>query len=395
MSGLGSMWRSIWRFHGLLAGILVLEYTLAFVIVLTATGVLVSRAKAISEISGVDEQGLYVLQGFGINQPVHRAELFDARSRFAALAGKQNVAVGSSAPFLGMYRRTLQVSAANDPQHAAPQYVDTYMGDFDFATVLGLRILKGRWFHVDEIALRYADNSHLVVLSESLAKRLFHDVNPVGKQVDIAGDLHTVIGVVNSLAAPQYLGNPRTTYTLVLPKIASSQNLLLIRYTQAAADLEPVLAALRKDDAGKVRWRLTPYPSVRSSYFRTDRLTVAALAIVVLAVLLTALCGILGLTNYWVAKRQPQIAIRRALGARKQDIQRHFLTESGLLVATGLLLGIVLKFSLDVLFGDMHVQDSWSMWLFSIVIVLLMAMLVVYTSLRRWLRLDPAELMRR
>ncbi|HET7332319.1 ABC transporter permease [Dyella sp.] len=394
MSTLGSTWRSIWRFHRLLAGILVLEYALAFAIVLTALGVLISRAEAISVTSGVNEQGLYVLQGEGVNRPVHRSEVFEAQARFEALTGEGQVAVGSSVPFLGTGSLSMPISVPNDPMHAAPLQVNAYEGGVRFASVLGLRLLHGRWFQLDEVVLRYGDNSHLAILSESLARRLFHGEIAVGKQVDITGQMHTVVGVVNPLAAPQYLGSQRTTYTLLLPKVPSGLNLLLIRYKGSVSDLETGLAGLRKHDAGKVNWSLVPYSAVRSRYFRSDRLTVAALAGVVLAVLVTALCGILGLTNYWVAKRRPQIAIRRALGATNHDIVVHFLVESGLLVAAGLVLGVLLKLSFGVYFGNLLMPGGAGTWLLSVALVLILALVVVYISLRRWLRMNPAALMR-
>lgn len=394
MNALGSTWRSIWRFHRLLASILVLEYALTFAIVLTTAGVLVSRAKAINETSGLDEPGLYVLQGTGINQPVHRSDLGDAMTRFQALAGREQVAVGSSVPFFGSLVREMPISVPDDPIHPAPLQANAYEGGSHFASVLGLRLLRGRAFRTDEIVHRYGDTSHVAILSASLAQRLFHGEGAVGKQVQIAGQIHTVVGVINPLAAPQYLGAQTTTYTFLLPKISGAGDLLLIRYHGPDADLEHVLSTLRKHDAGKVNWSLVPYASIRSVYFRSDRLTVAALAMVVCAVLITALCGILGLTSYWISRRRRQIAMRRALGATKRDIVLHFLGESGLLVVLGLVLGLILNFFFSTYLANFHAGNGLAVWLFSIVLVLLLAMIVVYASLRRWLRLDPVELMR-
>jgi putative ABC transport system permease protein len=395
MSALGGLWRSVWRFHRLLAGILVLEYALAFMILLTAMGVLASRATAIREDSGVIESGLYVLQGQGIGQPTHLSEMFGARDRFATLVGAEHVAMGSSAPFLGRYSRSVSLDVPDDLPRAAPMQVQSYEGDAHLAVVMGLHLLHGRWFRPDEVVHRHADDTHLVILSESLARRLFHGGKAVGRQIGIAGGMHTVIGVVNPLAAPHYLGSGHTLDTLLLPKVASSCNVLLIRYGGPAADLRPILAALRGHDKGKVSWSLSPFGAVRARYFRSDRLTVAALAAVVFAVLLTALCGILGLTHYWVAKRRPQIAIRRALGARKRDIDLHFLAEGGMLVTMGLLLGTVLKLCLDGLFTNLRTEDGLVMWTSSVALILVLAMLVIHASLRRWQRMSPVELMRR
>jgi putative ABC transport system permease protein len=394
MSALGSTWRSIWRFHSLLACILVLEYALAFAILLTTLGVLAIRAQAVNEASGVKEPGLYILHGEGIRQPVHRAELFEARARFQAVAGRDHVAVGASVPFWGRDIAEMPISIPGDPLHSPPLQINAYEGEADFASVLGLRILQGRGFQPDEVVQRFGDTSHVTILSASLARRLFHGHGAVGRQVVIAGNVHTVVGVMSSLAAPQYLGAQRTDYTLLLPRLPSSGSLLSIRYHGQVANLEDALSALRQHDMGKVNWSLVPYASIRSGYFRSDRLTVAALAVVVCVVLVTALCGILGLTSYWISRRRLQIAICRALGAKRRDIILHFAGESALLVVMGLMLGVILYFLSGNFIGNFRVNFGAEVWLLSTISVLLLATLVVFASLRRWLRMEPAELMR-
>lgn len=394
MSALGSMLRSLWRFHRLLAGILVLEYALAFAIMLTASGILFARADAINESSGVGEAGLYVLQGQGQSRVLHGFDVRDARERFAALVGITHVAEGSSVPFLGTSSIQVPIELPDSARGSDSLQANAYDGEALFASVLGLHLVEGRWFRPDEIVQHYGESTHLVVLSQSLAQRLFHDESAVGRQVRITGELHTVIGVTDPLAAPQYLGNRDTTLTLLLPRLVGNNVVLVIRHDGAIADLEPALSALRKHTAGEVAWTLEPYAAVRAGYFRQDRLVVMALALVVLAVLLTALCGILGLTSYWMAKRRSQIAIRRALGATRREIGRHFLVESGVLVAAGLLLGAALALFGGFARAALHVHAGPGVWVFAVGTVLLLAMVVVAVSLRRWSRMSPVELMR-
>lgn len=394
MSAFGSMLRALWRFHRLMAGILILEYALAFAIMLVASGILFARATAISEGSGVDEVGLYVLQGLGQGRELHASDLRDARERFAASVGAANVAEGSSVPFFGSLSTQVSLSVPGDAHGIVPLQANAYEGDAGFASVLGLRLDQGRWFQPDEISRHYGESTHLVVLSRDLARRLFHDGSVLGRQVQINGELHTVIGVMGPLAAPEYLGSRDTTLTLLLPRLVGNQLVLAIRHAGAATDLQTVLATLRKQTAGGLEWSLVPYASVRAWYFRQDRLVVVALAAVVFAVLLTALCGILGLTSHWVAKRRPQIAVRRALGATRQDIVRHFLAETGALVVAGLLLGAVLASMGGAALAGVSMLGGSGVWVFSIVLVILLAMLVVYVSLWRWSGMSPVELLR-
>ncbi|XWO47258.1 FtsX-like permease family protein [[Pseudomonas] boreopolis] len=59
-------------------------------------------------------------------------------------------------------------------------------------------------------------------------------------------------------------------------------------------------------------------------------------------VLLVTAIGIASLTVYWVEQRTRQIGIRRALGATRGQILRHFLLENLLVAGTGVLLGLPL-----------------------------------------------------
>jgi putative ABC transport system permease protein len=394
VSVLGRTWRSIWRFHGVLAGILVLEYAFTFAIVLATSGMLVDRIAAINQNSGVQEHGLYVVRGEGIDQPLHRSQLLEAAARLRALAGRGQVAFGSSVPFYGSGAQVMPIGAAGDQSQSVPIQGYAYQGDADFASVLGLRQLQGRGFQADDITLRYGDSSHLVMLSESLAQRLFHGEAAVGKPVRIGDQLYTVIGVTTPLAAPAYVGAVKSGFTFLLPEFPGDGALLLARYGGPVAELNNVIGGLNKSDAGSARWVLMPYTHIRTFYFTADRQAVAALAVVMGVVLVIALCGILGLTNYWVSRRRRQIAMRRALGATKQDIGLHFLGESGLLVVPGLALGLLFDVLFSALFGNLHLEIGPAMLLLSMALIVLLAGIVVSVSLRRWLRMNPVELMR-
>jgi putative ABC transport system permease protein len=85
----------------------------------------------------------------------------------------------------------------------------------------------------------------------------------------------------------------------------------------------------------------------REEFHGRDRLLVASLdAVMALLVLVTAL-GIVGLTAFSVAERQRQIGTRRALGADRAAILRHFLLENWMVTSCGVALGAVLAYALN------------------------------------------------
>jgi putative ABC transport system permease protein len=58
--------------------------------------------------------------------------------------------------------------------------------------------------------------------------------------------------------------------------------------------------------------------------------------------------GIVGLASFWVQQRTKQIGIRRALGATRGQILRYFQTENFLLATVGIVLGMLLAYSINL-----------------------------------------------
>jgi len=66
-------------------------------------------------------------------------------------------------------------------------------------------------------------------------------------------------------------------------------------------------------------------------------------AVIILLVFVTAL-GIVGMTSFPVTERTRQIGTRRAIGARRLDILRYFLTENWIITSLGVVLGVMLTY---------------------------------------------------
>jgi putative ABC transport system permease protein len=70
-------------------------------------------------------------------------------------------------------------------------------------------------------------------------------------------------------------------------------------------------------------------------------ITVSALLLLVTA------SGIVGMASLWVTQRRKQIGVRRALGARRVDILRYFVTENILITTAGVFSGVLLAVALN------------------------------------------------
>jgi putative ABC transport system permease protein len=63
--------------------------------------------------------------------------------------------------------------------------------------------------------------------------------------------------------------------------------------------------------------------------------------------LIVTASGIVGMTLVRVAQRRKHIGVRRALGARRIDIVRYFVTENVLVSTVGIAVGLVLAVALN------------------------------------------------
>ncbi len=221
----------------------------------------------------------------------------------------------------------------------------------DFFSVLGVRAALGRTPLPEE---ERPGGQRVVVLGDGLWRsRYGGDTGVLGRTLILNGEPYTVIGVLPpefpflassaQLVTPLVLesdprrGRRRSTFLRVLGVLKPG-----IGADAATKDLDTLVAGLRAaypdTNAGRSGVRLQPLAElVVGNYRRTLLLLQAAVALV----LLIACTNLTNLLLARVASRRPELALRAALGARRRDLLRQLLTESGLLALLGGALGMV------------------------------------------------------
>jgi putative ABC transport system permease protein len=131
---------------------------------------------------------------------------------------------------------------------------------------------------------------------------------------------------------------------------------------------------------------------VRAQYFGPQRFVAWLMAaMAVLLVLVTSL-GIAGLTSFSVTERTRQIGTRRALGATRGDILRHFGLETWLVTGIGTALGLVLSVALNVALAGVIEGANLTLpvVLAGVGCVWLVGLLATAAPARRGARISPA-----
>jgi putative ABC transport system permease protein len=228
--------------------------------------------------------------------------------------------------------------------------------DSGIVSTLGIEVLQGRDLTRDDFETGRQQQAGgvqayqgSVLLTPALADALFPRGGAVGKVLELpdSSSRYTVVGVVGPYYKPS--GGSANERAVFFPVPSNAGGIgYLVRAEPGqrdavAADIEKAL--LRVSDGRNLRVRTIE--ETRQRYHTEDRLLVISLNAVMFLLLLVTALGIIGLTSFSVAERRRQIGTRRALGATKAAIVRHFLLENWLIVTSGAALGLALAYALN------------------------------------------------
>jgi putative ABC transport system permease protein len=344
--------------HKIATALIVLQVALTLAVASNALFVVVTREVHLSRPTGADEFHLFVIRNNWKNGQDPSQIDAQIRTDLAALRKVPNVrdAFSSEAfPLEAGYGLLTGLKLKAD-QIARPKLAVIYFSDEHAIDTLGVSLIAGRNFRADEIATisRYGKvSAPVIIITNSLARKLFADGSALGKTVYLPGGPALIIGILKSLQGP-YAGSGATTRpfdedNVLFPARSVDPEGLIYLVRTTSADAAPIikaaLEALSKEGNGRL---IDPADGVltlaqaRDKGYATDRSVALMLSIVSGLLLLATAGGIVGLSSFWVSQRRRQIGIRRALGATAGDILNYFHVENFLIVTGGIAIGSVL-----------------------------------------------------
>jgi len=325
----------------------------------------------------------------------------ELRTRLAALPGV--AALTSARPPGDPGFLTAAAPLAQSVQQGVQRMHYAYVQSNYFQT-LGIRMTGGRSFQ----------SERSIVLSESAAKQLWPQGNPIGRGVRLGasdervhnpselradGPVYQVTGVARDTRGLELNGSDSRLIYLPLPEDRLPLYSILIR---TSTDPEVVIRAIDSVISSVDPDLVVTSSTLAGMLRRSPSFLIASLAAVVattvgLLGLLLALMGMYGTVSYIVLLRTREIGIRMAIGAQKRDVLALILGESARPVMAGLLAGVFLAAGVSyllrgLLYGLGNV-DGISFGGVSL-LFLTMALLAAYIPSRRAMRVDPMEALR-
>jgi putative ABC transport system permease protein len=301
--------------------------------------------------SGADEADIFVIDNQWVGKPTDlQSRATTDVSALRALSGVVDAYVTNSYP---LENNGWWSYVDLHPQQVAPTATAAlYFGDTHALGTLGLTLVGGRNFDAAEVLDRQNDEMPPVagiIITRALAAKLFPVTGALGQVVvlDPGAVSAPVIGIVDKLQVPWTggFGSAFNDNSIVLPhRYIARSSFYVVR--AKPGHLAGVMAAAQRTLFDINRARLIQSTrslgEARSDAYRVDRGVAMFLAIVCVVLLTVTVCGVVGLTSYWVTQRRRQIGIRRALGATRVQILGYFQTENFVIAGAGTALGVVL-----------------------------------------------------
>lgn len=350
------------RRHKTAAALIVLEIALACAIICNAMFLIGNRIETLQQPSGIAESELVSIQLGGIGTQVNaEARTREDLAALRSLPGVRGATAINQIPFVN-YSRNSSISLTREQERQTLNAAQ-YMSGESAVSTLGLQLVAGRDFTANEIIdMEQANNDRSldkkgisVIIAQTMADKLFPTQPALGKTIYAGETALHIIGIVQTLARPNNSnsnGVNQSNYSMLLPiRIDYTSGQYMIRVTdqtRRAEVLQSAVAALMKLDNSRLVLKQQTYSEIREEYFQNDRAMVWLLGAVCIALLIVTALGIVGLASFWVQQRTKQIGIRRALGATRGQILRYFQIENFLLASVGIVLGMLLAYSINV-----------------------------------------------
>jgi putative ABC transport system permease protein len=278
-----------------------------------------------------------------------------------------------------------------------------YGGTMNYGSAWNWSVESGDFFTDEDLN----GMARVAVLGKTVVEDLFGDADPIGQDIRIENVNFKVVGVLSSKGTSP-MGMDMDD-RVVIPYTTAARRLFNTPYISimrmAASDVNDVerierqVAEVLRDrhhiqagfpDDFRVRGA-SSISKMAKGMMGTMNLFLGLVSLISLAVGGIVVMNIMLIS---VGERVKEIGLRRAVGARKQDIRRQFLIESSLVTVMGGFIGVLAGLTLSVLLpivtkGKMPAMLSWEPLVLGFIFSTLVGLVAGLHPAKKASELDP------
>jgi putative ABC transport system permease protein len=319
-------------------------------------------------------------------------------SRLRSIPGVVAVTPLLDPPFLGdnIFIKKIATESQSDADADRNPFTPMEVGNADLFRTMGIPIVRGRGF-LD------SDNKtapKVVVVSQSLAKRLWPGVDPIGQTLrsplDSTHERMTVVGVAKDAHYRKLRESSPVIYEEWRQAFWNPYLAVRMRGTTAA-----VVAAIRRElltiDPGLSMSDPQTMNELLAAPLAQPRLSTLILGVFAVIALVLSSLGLYGVVSATVRERTRELGVRMALGASPTRLGREVLSRAVAMLGAGAVVGLAAAFmmstALRALLFEINPADPIAL-IGACTLLLAVGVGAAFVPARRAALIDPAEALR-
>jgi putative ABC transport system permease protein len=279
--------------------------------------------------------------------------------------------------------------------------------DAGYTEIYGGTLIEGRWFTRNEVERGDA----VVVLDANAADKLFGNISPIDKWVQVGGRPARVIGIYQREA--NIFEPPGQSTHAIIPYRMLDHQFTIDKTNAAFIPVKPregvsvadaqsaVIVAMREMRGARPgdgnTFDLITQDQILDTFNKITGVFFLVMIILSAVGLLVGGIGVMAVMMISVTDRTREIGIRKAVGASRMDIMQQFLIEAATLTGIGGLIGIVFGLTLGQLANiamGVHGRPPVNLTLLAVAVSVGIGLVFGLLPARRAARMDPIDALR-
>jgi putative ABC transport system permease protein len=313
------------------------------------------------------------------------------------LPGVQAAGASNVVPLGGDYVLGFVIEGRPPLPPGAGQSTNYYAVSADYFKAMGIPLLRGRVFTEQDTR----NSTRVAVISESMAKRVFTNEDPIGKRIHVTNGptvFREIVGIVGDV---KHYGLDQDTTLQTYEPYTQQPFSFMTLVVRAAGDPTNLTSAIRNQVLSIDKEQ--PVSGVRtleqrvSTSIAQQRFSMLLLGVFAAVAMVLAAVGIYGVLSYAAAQRTHEIGIRMALGARAGNVLKMVIGQGMKLALAGVALGSGAALALTQLMKRLLFGVTAADPMTYVVIALsltLVALFACWIPARRAAKVDPMVALR-
>jgi putative ABC transport system permease protein len=329
------------------ATLVALQIAITLAIVVNAVFLTLQRVSHIGRPSGIDDQNIFSFWVTAYEKDYDFLGMVrEDMAMLRQMPGIVDAAPMQQVPLSGSGNSSLFFSLPNKKGENTP--ANTFATDEHAVETLGVTLSAGTTFDPSMVDYRTVSAPGwppTAIISKAMGKSLFKDQPALGQTMyDDQSRPIRIVGVIERMQG-SWVGWDKVDHTMLYPSVGPDPSTQYVVRAQPG-ELDRVMAAvdvaLLKRDSNRRLDKTKKMSDMKRRGYANDSLMAVTLSTVTGLVLVFSALGIFGLATFNVNTRTRQIGTRRAVGARRRDIVRYFMTENWLVTTLGVVVGCCL-----------------------------------------------------